>query len=116
MYGSRQVSMLFQDHVAHVLVELGGFTGVKVSPAMFYQEDWDVELLVHGDDFLADGTPPSLDKVHSLLGEHFLVQQLPRLGSGGEEQGAFVGRILRYHEGKDFGCQAGTKHLRRSRA
>ena len=36
MYGSRQVSMLFQDHVAHALVGLGGFIGVKVSPAMFY--------------------------------------------------------------------------------
>lgn len=111
MYGSRQASMLFQDQVAHVLVDIGGFSRCAAAPSMYFHEEHNMEALVHGDDFLADAEESGLQYMDTLLEENFLVKKLPRLGPGAEKQGTFIGRLLTYHDGKGFEYQAGTKHL-----
>ena len=82
IYRSRRASMLFQDHGAYVLVDIGGLVRIKVSPAMFHQGGWGLELLVNGVDLLADAEPEGVDRCDELPHEHFLVEAAPKAGAG----------------------------------
>lgn len=111
MYGTREASKLFQDEVKRVLAEKGNYVQIEVTPSIYYSEKYDTELLVHGDDFLADGTNDGLDVLDCLLHENSTCKTLDRIGPGHATEGAFVGRMIRYHEGLGFEYEAGRKHV-----
>lgn len=110
-YGTQEASKLFQDELKRVLVEKGNYVQIEVTPSIYYSEKYDIELLVHGDGFLADGTNDSLDVLDRLLHDNFTCKTLDRIGPGHAAEGAFVGGMIRYHEGLGFEYEAGRKHI-----
>ena len=54
LYGTRDASSNWEKEYAKSLVN-GGFSKGLASPCLFWHQDWDVRLLLHGDDFFAVG-------------------------------------------------------------
>ena len=61
MYGTRDAGAIWEQCYTQCLLDLG-FTQGVASPCCFVHSDWDVSVVVHGDDFTALGTPDGLDK------------------------------------------------------
>ena len=56
-------------------------------PMTFVHPELEIEVAVHGDDFVAEGVKESLDKLDEIMEQYFDVKRLPRIGPaeyGGE--------------------------------
>ena len=60
MYGTRDAAQGWESTYSAALKELG-FKRGRAHPCVFRQESRDVNLTIHGDDFLAEGRPDALD-------------------------------------------------------
>ena len=59
LYGTRDAAQNWQRHVGVVMAKLGFTPGVS-NPCLFRHDKWDMGCFVHGDDFVANGSPEAL--------------------------------------------------------
>lgn len=78
---------------------------------IFYSESLDATLCVHGDDFLVEGVPESLDKVDQIMSANFAVKILRRVGPGASSQGNFLNRSIEWSS-EGFALEADEKHAK----
>ena len=85
MYGCRDAGAIWEIVYSSALVAMG-FQQGKSSPCCFYHPTWDLQCVVHGDDFTCLGTASSLDKWEAGMKEAFDVKLKGRLGTGPEDE------------------------------
>ena len=86
MYGTRTASKMFGNFVVDTMVS-EGHEQIQAAPMTFRHKGYDYSLSVHGDDFVAEGEAPGLDKLDATMARYFDVKRLPRIGPseyGGE--------------------------------
>ena len=66
MYGTQDAPNIWQTHYTETLQKAGFRRGLS-NASVFYQEAWDVRVMVHGDDFLALGDAQHLEKLSQVL-------------------------------------------------
>ena len=79
MYGTRKASQFFGPYVSDSMEAEGG-KPVLHMPMTFVFEELNIEVGVHGDDFLVEGEAESLDKFDAIMEKYFDVKKLPRIG------------------------------------
>ena len=79
MYGTRDAGAIWEQCYVDCLVGMGFAQGVG-SPCCFYHSEWQVSVVVHGDDFTALGTDDALDKYEAGLKKNFECKIRGRLG------------------------------------
>ena len=84
MYGTRDAGAIWESCYASCLTKLGFVQG-KASPCCFFHPIWDVNVVVHGDDFTALGNSDGLDKFEKGMTETFECKLKGRLGTGDED-------------------------------
>lgn len=109
-YGTRRVSVLWQKKYTDVFLA-NGFVQCTAVTVIFFSESWDVTVCVHGDDFLAEGKPSSLNKLDEMMRANFTVKVLRRVGPGASSKGNFLNRSIEWSE-KGFTLEADEKHAR----
>lgn len=109
-YGTRRASFLWAAYVEASL-ESEGWKRLIVAPNLYFLEDEDMLLVIHGDDVLTEGEPEQLDKTDGMMERHFLVKILPRIGPGGVSEGQFLHRIISWCE-KGFEYEGDPKHIK----
>ena len=95
-YGTRDAGSIWETFYTDSLISMGFLQG-RSSPCVFYHPTWDVQVVVHGDDFTALGTSTSLDEHERGLQECFDVKLRGRLGEddGDLREIRVLNRILR---------------------
>ena len=115
MNGTREASKRWAEFVDSVLTTKGGFHAVKNIPRLFYQDEWQVTISCHGDDFLAEGQASDLDRVDELMVKNFETKVLPRIGDpqfGGQcDSGTHLHRVISWTP-KGFSWEADPKYAR----
>ena len=66
VYGTRDAGMIWEETYRKCLEDMGFISGLA-SPCCFRHPLWNVELVVHGDDFTAMGLEPDLNRYHEGL-------------------------------------------------
>ena len=79
MYGTRDAGAIWENCYTTCLTNLGFIQGSS-SPCCFLHPEWNVSVVVHGDDFTAVGTPESLDKYETGMQQTFECKLKGRLG------------------------------------
>ena len=79
MYGTRDAGAIWEQCYVDCLVGMGFAQGLG-SPCCFYHTEWQISVVVHGDDFTALGTDASLDKYEAGLKKSFECKMRGRLG------------------------------------
>ena len=74
-----------------------GFKQGVASPCCYKHEQWNVQVVVHGDDFTSLGTDAGLDLFGYAMSKAFEVKLKGRFGHGGNDEKAMrvLNRILR---------------------
>ena len=86
MNGTRAAAKLFGSYVIDSL-QKAGLQPIVCMPMTFVHTELEIEVAVHGDDFVAEGVKESLDKLDEIMEQYFDVKRLPRIGPpeyGGE--------------------------------
>ena len=73
LYGTRDAAQNWEFEYIEFL-EKAGFKKGRATPSMFYHEEKDVRVVVHGDDFTALGVDADLDWYEAKLQEHFEIK------------------------------------------
>ena len=73
MYGTRDAALNWALEYGDTLRE-AGYTRGKSNPCLFYNQDIDVAIMVHGDDFVVVGPDRHLDKVSKTLGDKYKIK------------------------------------------
>ena len=81
MYGTRDAGSIWEGCYTKCLVDLGFEQGVA-SPCCFWHPQWQVSVVVHGDDFTALGTPEGLNQYEAGMCQAFECKLKGRLGRG----------------------------------
>lgn len=79
MYGTRDAGAIWESCYVESLVNMGFVQG-HASPCCFEHPQWQVSVVVHGDDFSALGTDEALDKYEAGLRKSFECKMRGRLG------------------------------------
>ena len=79
MYGTRDAGAIWEQCYVDCLLGMG-FVQSLASPCCFNHPDWEISVVVHGDDFTALGTDKSLDKYEAGLKAAFECKFRGRLG------------------------------------
>ena len=66
MYGTRAAPRCWRRFVREIILG-AGFAVAGGTPNLFRHAGWDVTTVVHGDDFLAEGTDTNLDRLDAAL-------------------------------------------------
>ena len=95
-YGTRDAGAIWETFFSDALVSMGFVQG-KASPCTFHHPDWDVSVVVHGDDFAAAGAPSSLDQYGATLMKYVGIKLRGRHGEhpGDQKEVRLLNRILR---------------------
>ena len=98
MNGTRKASLAFGSVVTEELVAMPAapFAEVVVSPMCFYSKGLDVALLVHGDDFFAEGRAEALLQVDEYLRSKFRINLVSLAGPRQEKEIKFLKRVITY--------------------
>ena len=107
MYGTRDAAQGWEATYAAALKELG-FRRGRAQPCVFRHRSRDVNLTVHGDDFLAEGLPQALDWFEKALLEKFEGKIKGRLRHNGDEL-RLLNRIVRRTE-EGYEWEADQRH------
>lgn len=67
-------------------------------------------MVVHGDDFLAEAVPTTLDWFDTVMTNSFMTKVLKRIGPGAHGSGRYLNRIITYCQGRGFTYEADPKH------
>jgi len=114
MYGTRRASQLFGTYVIDSLCA-EGMKCIGYMAMTFVSEELDIELAVHGDDFLADGEKDSLDQLDTIMEKYFDVKRLPRIGPpefGGEVTHGDHLKCTISWSAKGFTWEGNPKHVK----
>ena len=79
MYGTRDAGAIWESVYTDTLLQMGFIQGIA-SPCCFVHREWNLQLVVHGDDFTCLGTDASLDKWESAMSAAFQVKLKGRIG------------------------------------
>ena len=79
MYGTRNAGAIWESCYVNCLVGMGFVQG-SASPCCFVHPEWEVSVVVHGNDFSALGTDIALDKYEAGLCKSFECKMRGRLG------------------------------------
>ena len=80
-YGCRDAGHIWELCYRGALESMGFTTGAA-SPCCFFHPVWNVNVVVHGDDFTAMGTAEDLDRYEQELAKHFELKIRGRIGEG----------------------------------
>ena len=78
MYGTRDAAMDWATEYGDTLKQ-AGFVQGKHSACLFYHEEKEVAVMVHGDDFVAAGDPKHLAETEAILAKKYKIK-VERLG------------------------------------
>ena len=110
MYGTRQASRLFQEHMKGVL-EAAGYAALKVCHQVYHCLETDSMAAIHVDDIIAEGEPEKLDRLDEVLRRLVVVKKLDRVGPRAAEHGQYLKRHIVYTNGQGFEWLDDPKHL-----
>jgi hypothetical protein len=96
LYGMRPAAKAWEDDYAARLCGAGFVRGVA-APTVFYHPEWDVRIVVHGDDFTTTGRQQYLDKFRNLMAGWYLMTVKGVLGpeAGDKKELCILNRRLR---------------------
>ena len=96
MHGTQDAPNIWQTHYTETLQKAGFRRGLS-NASVFYQEAWDVRVMVHGDDFLALGDAQHLEKLSQVLKDAYELKCLGILGDedGDRTEAHFLNRLIR---------------------
>jgi hypothetical protein len=109
LYGTRPASRAFQDLVNGVF-DTNKFHIMQTVACLAYSPTLDVLIGFHGDDFVYEGEPTSLDKVEEMISSTFKSKIMPRVGPGAEREAALLRRSLLWNE-QGFFLEPDIKHF-----
>ena len=93
LYGTRQMSWLWQKAVDRALQELDVVHHLVV-PCTYFREAWDMALTYHGDYFMSESEPQYQDMLDGGLARYFDLKCLGRIGPGFRAEGRFLKRSV----------------------
>ena len=99
MYGTRDAGAIWENCYATCLTGIG-FTQGIASPCCFVHPEWQVSVVVHGDDFTALGSPDALNKFEEGMQKSFECKLKGRLGLGPSDckEMRVLNRIVRVND------------------
>jgi len=95
LYGTRRAGKLFGKLVAEIL-EAAGYLRLQVIPNAYNHPQRDVDVVVHGDDFMADGEDHQLDVLEQTLENAIELKRVGRVGPGRQAIGHMLKRTIRW--------------------
>lgn len=87
LYGTRDAAANFERTYTEVLVNHGFVQGVS-NPCLFHHLEWDVAMMVHGDDFVVCADQDAILATTEALQTKFELKLRAALGDGGAAAGA----------------------------
>lgn len=81
MYGTRDAPQNWEFALRSILTNLGFVRG-RASPCVYYHEDRNVRMVIHGDDLTLLGHDADLDWCRQQIQQHLDIKVCGRLGSG----------------------------------
>ena len=96
LYGTRQASRLFGQLVADVLRD-PGLIALKCIPNVYHHPQRDIDLVAHGDDFMADAEDHQLDLLEKILDDAIELKKVGRIGPGQQSSGHMLKREIRWN-------------------
>ena len=99
MYGTRSAADGWQEEYSTLLVRLGFVQGVS-SANVFFHEQRQIAVSVHGDDFTACGPADSLDWYEQAVAAEYEISVGPRLGPAPEDakQARVLNRVVTWFD------------------
>ena len=99
MYGTQDAAHIWQADYNNVL-ENGGFKAGKGSTAVFYHSEEDMQLLVHGDDFLALGDEAAHQNLEKMLKQKYDLRIEGCIGPESQDgtEMTVLGCVVRYNK------------------
>ena len=109
----RKAAAGWEEDYAKKLQEIG-FRRGRGAPTVFYNEETQVRLVVHGDDFTFSGTKAELVKMRVKMAEWYDIKDRGMMGSGSNEakEVTILGRVVRWTSG-GIEYEADLEHRRR---
>ena len=97
------------EFVAAALTE-AGWTRSTTSPGFYFKTHPSTSTLLHGDDFISEGTAEELDELDRVLAERMQVKMLGRIGPGCPQvQAKFLKRVIEWR-GDRYVYYGNTRH------
>ena len=98
LYGTRDAALNWAEAYTEVLLGMGFEKGTS-SPCSFVHYDWDLRTVVHGDDFLTEGSAKNLKKMDNALRKDFLVKT-EVIGPDADQvrQGRVLNRVITWED------------------
>jgi hypothetical protein len=99
LYGFRPAAQAWEELYSKRLEE-AGFTRGLASPVVFYHEDRDIAVVVHGDDFTFEGADKDLWWIHDLMKSWFEIKLRGVLGpeEKDDKEVTILGRVVSWKE------------------
>ena len=102
--------MIWEETYRSCLEELG-FQSGRASPCCFWHPEWDVSLVVHGDDFASLGLDEGLDKLEEGLKTKFEIKVRGRMGEHHElKEMRILNRVVTLSESGLTTYEADPRH------
>ena len=73
LYGTRDAALNWAQAYSEVLLGMGFVKGAS-SPCSLFHQAWDIRTVVHGDDFLSEGSGESLKMMDTELRKSFALK------------------------------------------
>ena len=110
VYGTRDAGMLWEGTYRLALEQCGFVTGAA-NPCMFHHPKWNIQVVVHGDDFTALGTDEAIDRYTKQLEAVFEIKVRGRLGVGCEQREIkILNRVVRIDDELGLLYEADPRH------
>ena len=95
MYGTRDAATNWQKEVAKVMTQWGFIRG-KYNPCLYWHKEWNLQTLVHGDDFVTVGNRLEVKRFQAKLAERFEIKTTV-IGDAVHEhkEGRVLNRVIR---------------------
>ena len=98
MYGTRDAALNWALEYGDTL-RAAGYKQGKSNPCLFYHEEKDVAVMVHGDDFVAVGPNQHLEHVEKTLGDKYKIKvDKLGLGKGQKDEVRILNKVVRMTE------------------
>ena len=111
LYGCRPAAQAWEEHYSALLTG-HGFKRLKSVPVAFFHESRGMSGVVHGDDFVWEGTDEDLDWVLGVLQSEYELKSRGRLGFGPKDVRKIdmLGRIVELTE-EGISWKGDPRHL-----
>ena len=110
MYGTRDAALNWSKEYAGTLAK-AGFTQGRSNPCLFRNEDMDVSIMVHGDDFVAVGSEENLKTTRAVLEEKYKIKvEVLGDGEGQSRELRILNKVVRITE-EGIELEADPRHV-----